>query len=80
VKPYVNKNDDNYYDFVVFYNNPDQYRAQGVESENLKMVEKLQANICFVNGVYMNMVKLEMEKEEQRKREEEEEKKRKEEQ
>ena len=80
VKPYVNKNDDNYYDFVVFYNNPDQYRAQGVESENLKMVEKLQANICFVNGVYMNMVKLEMEKEEQRRREEEEEKKKKEEQ
>ena len=62
VKTFVNKNDDHYFDFVVFYNNPDKYKVLKDESESLKMVEKLNANICFVNGVYLEMMRMEEEK------------------
>lgn len=63
VKTFVNKNDEHYFDFVVFYNNPDKYKVLKEDSESMKMVEKLNANICFVNGVYLEMKRIEEEKE-----------------
>ena len=63
VKTFVNKNDEHYFDFVVFYNNPDKYKVLKEDSESIKMVEKLNANICFVNGVYLEMKRIEEEKE-----------------
>ena len=38
------------------------YKVLKEESESMKMVEKLNANICFVNGVYLEMMRMEEEK------------------
>ena len=41
----------------------DKYKVLKEDSESIKMVEKLNANICFVNGVYLEMKRIEEEKE-----------------
>ena len=47
VKEYVNNNDDIYFDFVLFYNNPEKYALK--RNENYKLATELKANIGFVN-------------------------------
>ena len=53
VKEFVNHNTKHYFDFVLFYNNPDKYKVQRTESESIKYLMKINANIAFVNGVYL---------------------------
>lgn len=64
VKVFVNRNDENYFDFVIFYNNPDKYKIEKENSESFKYIEKLKSNICFVNGVYIERMRV---KEEEKK-------------
>ena len=53
VREFVNHSTIHYFDFVLFYNNPDKYRIQRTESESLKLLEYINANIGFVNGAYL---------------------------
>lgn len=53
VKNLVNHNEEHYFDFVMFYNNPEKYKMLTKDkSENYHMCEQLMSNICFVNGLY----------------------------
>ena len=54
VREFVNHSTIHYFDFVLFYNNPDKYRIQRTESESLKLLEYINANIGFVNGAYLD--------------------------
>ena len=50
LKEFVNHSLTDYFDFVIFYNNPEKSRIQRLESENLKYLNYINANIGFVNG------------------------------
>ena len=54
VREFVNHSTLHYFDFVLFYNNPDKYKIQRTESESLKLLEYINANIGFVNGAYLD--------------------------
>ena len=54
VREFVNHSTIHYFDFVLFYNNPDKYKIQRTESESLKLLEYINANIGFVNGAYLD--------------------------
>ena len=41
---------DIFYDFVVFYNNPEKHRNEGQFSDIVNIVTKCSSNICFING------------------------------
>lgn len=64
VKQIVNYNTEHYFNFVVFYNNPDKYKVDKEKSETSVYVHKLSSNICFSNNVYFEK------QEEERKRKE----------
>ena len=57
VRDYVNYNKDHYFDFVLFYNNPDKFRFQKHESENFKMLNMVNANIGFCSRVNVEKMK-----------------------
>lgn len=46
-----------YFDFVVFYNNSDKYKAEKENNEYYKIVDKVCANLCFINNLYINYIK-----------------------
>lgn len=50
---FVNHNSEHYFDFVIFYNNPDKYKIEKEKSESTIFINKLAANICFVNTVFI---------------------------
>ena len=52
VKDFVNHNTTDYFDFVIFYNNPDKFKFQKRESESIKYIKGIKANIAFSNVVY----------------------------
>ncbi len=54
VREFVNHSTIHYFDFVLFYNNPDKYKIQRTDSESLKLLEYINANIGFVNGAYLD--------------------------
>ena len=64
VKEFVNHNTKHYFDFVLFYNNPDKYKVQRTESESMKYLMKIKANIGFVNGVYLEKFEVNIPKDE----------------
>ena len=64
VKEFVNHNTKHYFDFVLFYNNPDKYKVQRTDSESIKYLTKINANIGFVNGVYLEKFEVNIPKEE----------------
>lgn len=39
-----------FYDYLVFYNNCDRHAVKKEDSESWKIVNKIQANICFINN------------------------------
>jgi hypothetical protein len=47
---YVNHSTLMYFDFIIFYNNPSRYSIQKSNSEVFKMLERVNANMCWVNG------------------------------
>ena len=47
---YVNHSQLMYFDFVIIYNNPNKYSINREKSEIFKVMEKVNANLCFVNG------------------------------
>jgi hypothetical protein len=49
IKDIVNHNDTDYFDFVIFYNNPDKFRSIGLESESVRFIKTFNANIGFCN-------------------------------
>lgn len=51
---FVNHNGDHYFDFVIFYNSPDKYKVEKEQSESTIYINKLAANICFVNTVFID--------------------------
>ena len=57
VRDYVNFNKEHYFDFVLFYNNPDKFRFQKHESENFKMLNMVNANIGFCSRVNVEKMK-----------------------
>ena len=57
VRDYVNYNKEHYFDFVLFYNNPDKYRFQKKDSENFKMLNMINANIGFCSRVNVEKMK-----------------------
>ena len=57
VRDYVNYNKEHYFDFVLFYNNPDKFRFQKHESENFKMLNMVNANIGFCSRVNVEKMK-----------------------
>ena len=46
---YINHNEDEFFDFVIFLNNPQKSRSQGNDSETFKFVKTICANLCFCN-------------------------------
>lgn len=65
VKQFVNYNSEHYFNFVVFYNNPDKYKVDREKSETSAYVHKLSSNICFSNNVYFDKLENERKKKEQ---------------
>lgn len=65
VKQYVNYNSEHYFNFVVFYNNPDKYKVDREKSETSAYVHKISSNICFSNNVYFDKLENERKKKEQ---------------
>ena len=47
---YINHSQLMYFDFVIIYNNPNKYNINRQKSEIFKVMEKVNANLCFVNG------------------------------
>ena len=47
---YVNHSTLMYFDFIIFYNNPSRYNIQRKNCEVFKMLERVNANMCWVNG------------------------------
>ena len=53
VKNFVNFNPDgDYYDFIIFYNNPQKYSLVKQNSDTFKLSLSVLSNICFVNALY----------------------------
>ena len=50
---FVNHNSDEFFDFVIFLNNPMKFRSQKQECETFKYVKLLYANIGFCNYAYI---------------------------
>ena len=46
---YINHNEEDFFDFVIFLNNPQKSRSQGKDSETFKFVKNICANLCFCN-------------------------------
>ena len=46
---FINHNDKDFYDFVIFLNNPQKYKTQGEECETFKYIKNIYANMCFCN-------------------------------
>ena len=51
---YINHNDQDFYDFVIFLNNPQKYKTQGKECETFKYIKNICANMCFCNYAYLD--------------------------
>ena len=51
---FVNHNTDHYFDFVIFLNNPQKYKAQKKECHTFKYIKLLVANIGFCNYAYLD--------------------------
>ena len=50
---FVNHNSEQFYDFVIFLNNPMKFKAQKQECDSFKYVKLLYANIGFCNYAYI---------------------------
>lgn len=42
-----------HYDFIVFYNNADRHSKDKENSQSLRILRKAQANVCFINNIYI---------------------------
>ena len=51
---YINHNDQDFYDFVIFLNNPQKYKSQGKDCETFRYVKNICANMCFCNYAYLD--------------------------
>ena len=51
---FVNHNTEHYFDFVIFLNNPQKYKAQKKECLTFKYIKVLFANIGFCNFAYLD--------------------------
>jgi hypothetical protein len=47
----INYGEDNLFDFVVIFNNPQKHKVEGEHSDTLKVVKNALCNICFLNGM-----------------------------
>ena len=46
---YINHNDVDFFDFVIFLNNPQKSKSQGEDCETFKFLKNICANLCFCN-------------------------------
>jgi len=51
---FVNHNEEQFFDFVIFLNNPMKFKSQKQECDSFKYVKLLYANICFCNYAYIH--------------------------
>ena len=46
---YINHNDEEFFDFVIFLNNAQKAKTQGKDGETFKFIKTICANLCFCN-------------------------------
>jgi hypothetical protein len=54
ITEFVNHNNDHYFDFVIFLNNPQKFQTQKKECHAFKYIKLLFANIGFCNYAYLD--------------------------